>query len=246
MDCQSCGVRSGNRATIRQVSPILLPLKSQRLGTGRAHTEGHICAHPGHLARGLVRNARRLRREGRQNGHLARDRAGGVRDDHRVIPRIGCLHIRHIHTRARRACEGCAVELPLIAQRGGAGRADRESRIAAHRHALALRLEDNPRGGAFSGRPRGVDTGDFTGRQRAVVKRHLVERPVELAVPIRLAGSSEEKREAAIVLREADVGVALQGSVNVKLDNICAAHGRDMIPNTRRNRRGRAHFDRLP
>src|SRR5207244_11570529 len=54
----------------------------------------------------------------------------------------------------------------------------------------------------------------------AVVERNLVEQPVELAVPIRLARAAEEEREAAVVLREADVRLALQLAVDVKLRKI--------------------------
>ena len=87
-----------------------------------------------------------------------------------------------------------------------------------------------PRPFAFPGRARRINGGDFIGAQGAVVERHLVQAPFQLAIPVSFMGGSKIKRQRAIILREAHVGLALQLAVDIELHEIGPAHGRNVVP----------------
>src|SRR5437899_1551856 len=49
-------------------------------------------------------------------------------------------------------------------------------------------------------------------------------------VPEALARTAQEQRQAAVILRKADIGLALKLAVDVKLQEVGPAHSRHMIP----------------
>ena len=64
-------------------------------------------------------------------------------------------------------------------------------------------------------------------------------------IPVGFAGGAEVERQGAIILREIDVGLALELAVHINLREIGAAHARHVIPNAGSHQGARVQLGHL-